>query len=118
MEGRESQKSPTVVDFALWDGGAQGGGAQARLGGVRRPPPGLILEFCPRPWGADHLHGEGVGFRVITLRDQYWFRGEPYRGCYGPHGCGEAGRHLGSLCAIEVVELKRRPPTVGGPPMP
>ena len=26
------------------------------------------------------------------------------------HGCGEAGRRIGSLCAIEVEGLKRRPP--------
>ena len=40
--------------------------------------------------------------------------------CYRPHGCGEAGRRLGSLCAIEVEGLKRRPPTptVHGRPMP
>ena len=39
-----------------------------------------------------------------------------YRACYRPpHGCGEAGQRLGSLCAIEVEGLKRRPPTeVGG----
>ena len=38
-----------------------------------------------------------------------------YRGCYSPHGCGEAGERLGSLCAIEVEGRKRRPPTeVGG----
>ena len=37
------------------------------------------------------------------------------RGCYRPHGCGEAGKRIGSLCAIEVERLKRRPPTeVGG----
>ena len=37
------------------------------------------------------------------------------RGCYRPHGCGEAGKRIGSLCAIEVGGLKRRPPTeVGG----
>ena len=37
------------------------------------------------------------------------------RGCYRPHGCGEAGKRIGSLCAIEVEGLKRRPPTeVGG----
>ena len=36
-------------------------------------------------------------------------------GCYRPHGCGEAGERLGSLCAIEVEGRKRRPPTeVGG----
>ena len=37
------------------------------------------------------------------------------RGCYRSHGCGEAGKRIGSLCAIEVEGLKRRPPTeVGG----
>ena len=38
MEGRESQKSPTVVDFALWDGGAQGGGPGEARGGQASPP--------------------------------------------------------------------------------
>ena len=43
------------------------------------------------------------------------FRYRVRRGCYGPRGCGEAGEHAGSFCAIEVEGLKRRPPTeVGG----
>ena len=42
----------------------------------------------------------------------------PSRGCYRPHGCGEAGERPGSPCAIEVEELKRRPPTVVGRPKP
>ena len=38
-----------------------------------------------------------------------------YRAYHSPNGCGEAGERLGSLCAIEVEGLKRRPPTeVGG----
>ena len=39
------------------------------------------------------------------------FRYRVRRGCYVPHGCGEAGESIGSLCAIEVEGLKRRPPT-------
>ena len=43
------------------------------------------------------------------------FRYRVRRGCYRPHGCGEAGERAGSFCAIEVEGLKRRPPTeVGG----
>ena len=34
---------------------------------------------------------------------------------WGLHGCGKARERLGSLCAMEVEALKRRPPTeVGG----
>ena len=47
------------------------------------------------------------GFRVFTSSTGL----EGYR----PHGCGEAGMRIGSLCAIEVEGLKRRPPReVGG----
>ena len=57
---------------------------------------------------------------MTSLRDQCWSRGERrtgtgYHVLTGPHGCGEAGERIGSLCAIEVEGLKRRPPTeVGG----
>ena len=65
------------------------------------PPEGV--PFC------DHPQGEGP--RVITLLGTS--TGFEDRS----HGCGEAGRRIGSLCAIEVEGLKRRPPTVGGRPM-
>ena len=71
----------------------------------------------------DHPQTEG-GFRAFTLigtstgPEENLLRYRAYRGCYSPHGCGEAGRRLGSLCAIAVEGLKRRPPTVGGRPMP
>ena len=62
---------------------------------------------------ADHLRGLGKG--TSTGHEENLLRYRAYRGCYSPHGCGEAGERLGSLCAIEVEGLKRRPPTeVGG----
>ena len=47
-------------------------------------------------------------------------QGETRRTCSGtgPDVGADAGRHIGSLCAIEVEGLKRLPPTVGGRPMP
>ena len=51
----------------------------------------------------------------ISFTRENLLRYHAYRWCYRPHGCGEAGERLGSLCAIEVEGLKRRPPTeVGG----
>ena len=44
-----------------------------------------------------------------------WTSSGPDKNCSGtgltwvPLGCGEAGRRIGSLCAIEVEGLKRRP---------
>ena len=71
---------------------------------------------------------KSLQFRVITLigtstgPEENLLRYRAGRGCYRPHGCGEAGKRIGSLCAIEVEGLKRpqveglkRPPTeVGG----
>ena len=84
---------------------------------LRRPnhPNLFLLGFSSR-------QREGrAGQRVITLLgtstgpEENLLRYRAYRGCYSPHGCGEAGERLGSLCAIEVEKLKRRPPTeVGG----
>ena len=71
---------------------------------------------------ADHLQVEGLGFRVMTLlgtsTEENLLRYRAYRGCYSFHGCGKVGRHHAWLCAIEVEGLQRRPPTVGGRPMP
>ena len=55
--------------------------------------------------------GEGGGVWGDYLnRDQYWFRGElaPVPGrtrMLPPHACGEAGKRIGSLCAVEVEGL-------------
>ena len=52
------------------------------------------------------------GLRAFTLigtstgPEENLLRYRAYRGCYSPHGCGEAGKRLGSLCAIEVEGLK------------
>ena len=69
------------------------------------------------PGGARWAPGwRGGGFRVFTLTGTSTGPGTgPSRGCYRPYGCGEAGKRIGSLCAVEVEGLKRRPPTeVGG----
>ena len=73
------------------------------------------------PPRGDPFFGGGGGENGRPLSDEgggiwgfYFFkdqRGEllryrAYRGCYSPHGCGEAGKRLGSLCAIEVEGLK------------
>ena len=65
----------------------------------------------------------GLGFRVMTLVREQWsqqnvFRYRVRRGCYTPRGCGEAGWQTGRPFAIGCEGLKRRPPTVGGRPMP
>ena len=63
---------------------------------------------------------KNLGFRVLTFKGPVLvssgnvFRCRVGRGCYCPHGCGEAGERPGSVCAIEVEALRRRPPTVGG----
>ena len=46
------------------------------------------------------------------------FRYRVRRGCYRPHGCGEAGWRIGRPFATSCEGLKRRPATVGGRPMP
>ena len=78
-------------------GGARGGGRQARKASGSPPRTGPFLE----------------GVQGFVAR----------RTCFGggtvaPMACEEAGRRIGSLCAIEVKGLKRRPPTAGGRPMP
>ena len=95
--------------------GGQGGPARALK---KRPARSLKSARCTLSQGGPNgqrAQGEEVG---VYFRDQHWSRGEPApagRGCYRPHGCGEAGKRIGSLCAIEVEGLKRRPPTeVGG----
>ena len=54
--------------------------------------------------------GQGrAGQKGTTFEGVYWSTCSGtglYRGCYSPHGCGEAGERLGSLCAIEVEGLK------------
>ena len=56
-----------------------------------------------------------LGPGTSTGPEENVFRYGVRRGCHCPHGCGEAGERNGSLCAIEVEGLKRRPPTeVGG----
>ena len=54
--------------------------------------------------GVRALLGPKLG-QLAALNLRYRAR----RGCYRPHGCGEAGKRIGSLCAIEVEGLKRRP---------
>ena len=85
-------------------GGGQGGLGEARGGQGGQGGPG------------GRQAGGGGGFRVFTLTGTSTGPGTgPSRGCYRPYGCGEAGKRIGSLCAVEVEGLKRRPPTeVGG----
>ena len=57
----------------------------------------------------DHSRMKGAafgGFTFLRTREEKLLRYRAYRGCYSPHGCGEAGKRLGSLCAIEVEGLK------------
>ena len=58
---------------------------------------------------------QGRAGQGSTGPEENLLRYRAYRGCYSPYCCGEAVRRSGSLCAIEVEGLKRRPPTqVGG----
>ena len=54
--------------------------------------------------------GEGGGGGPVLVPRRTCSGTGPSRGCYRPHGCGEAGDRPGSTCAIEVEGLKRRPP--------
>ena len=94
---------------------------------------GKSLQGPGRPWrpfkgwrlqGRERGLGKFVkpweGLRSDFMRDQHWSRPELFqvRGLSWvlPHpGCAKAGEHAGSTCAIDVEELKRRPPSkVGG----
>ena len=92
MQGKEGAGS-----HREGQGRGQGAGQIANFGQVH---PTQVAGGCPLPapfLGGPNHDQDGV-----------------YR-CYSPHGCGKAGKRIGSLCAIEVEGLKRRPPTqVGG----
>ena len=90
----------------------QGRGGAGVWGGFEGPGPRgkMPLELA---WSLPSLKSARWRFPEPAWRNL--LRCRAYRGCYSPHGCGEAGERLGSLCAIEVEGRKRRPPTeVGG----
>ena len=62
--------------------------------------------------------GQGEGLGVALIGTSTGPGTGPSRGCYRPHGCGEAGERPGSTCSIDVEGLKRRPATVRGRPKP
>ena len=69
----------------------------------------------PRPFFAGSLSRtgrEGRGsLKSVSLGHAQPAPVRAGRGCYRPHDCGEAGKRIGSLCAIEVEGPKRRPAT-------
>ena len=95
--------------------GHPGGGSEGGRGGGRKPfLPSLFCSLEALEPPTNHLQVEGIRVyqgNYFIIRDQYWSRGEA-------SSCEEVGRRIGSLCAIEVEGLKRRPPTVGGRPLP
>ena len=140
--GRRAKRAKIAKSGQRGQGGQGGpGGARAGQGGriLAKPPEkrlgvNEVREICsleaPRAPGSALLRGaqtgsarqgEGGGLGYFhfsgtsTGPEENLLRYRAGRGCYRPHGCGEAGKRIGSLCAIKIEALKRRPPTeVGG----